>query len=177
MTTLPKPQTPVVAVVMGSASDYGVMKSTASVLADFDIPHEVRVISAHRTPDVAHAFCTGAKDRGLKLIIAAAGKAAHLAGVLAASTTIPVIGVPIKTSDLGGVDSLLSMVQMPAGIPVGTVAIGEAGAKNAAYFAVAILALSDMTLAGKLEDYRRKMAEEVRQADEKVRNEHRLETL
>ncbi len=161
--------TPLVSVVMGSASDYSVMRSAASVLSDFSVPHEVRVISAHRTPDVAHAFCAGVKERGLKLIIAAAGKAAHLAGVLAASTTIPVIGVPMKTSDLGGLDSLLSMVQMPAGIPVGTVAIGEAGAKNAAYFAVAILALSDMALACKLEDYRCKMADEVKQADERIR--------
>jgi 5-(carboxyamino)imidazole ribonucleotide mutase len=177
MKSSPHTHTPLVAIVMGSQSDYEVMKSAAAVLTDFDIPHEVRVISAHRTPDIAHAFSSGAKDRGLKLIIAAAGKAAHLAGVMAASTTIPVIGVPMKTSDLGGLDSLLSMVQMPAGIPVGTVAIGEAGAKNAAYFAVAILSLSDEILARKMENYRRKMADEVRQADEKVRNERMLEPI
>jgi phosphoribosylaminoimidazole carboxylase PurE protein len=169
MTLPPETQTPLVAVVMGSASDYHVMKNAASVLSHFGIPHEVRVISAHRTPDIAHSFCASAKERGLRVIIAAAGKAAHLAGVLAASTIIPVIGVPMKTSDLGGLDSLLSMVQMPAGIPVGTVAIGEAGAKNAAYLAVAILAMSDESLALKLEDYRRKMADEVKQADEAIR--------
>jgi 5-(carboxyamino)imidazole ribonucleotide mutase len=108
-------QGPKVAVVMGSKSDYEVMKECAKVLADFKVPHEVRVISAHRTPDRAHEFATGAEERGLQLIIAAAGKAAHLAGVLAALTTLPVLGVPMATSDLGGLDSLLSMVQMPGG--------------------------------------------------------------
>lgn len=169
MNALPETKTPFVAVVMGSSSDYTVMKNAASILSDFGVPHEVRVISAHRTPDIAHDFSAGAKAKGLKVIIAAAGKAAHLAGVLAASTTIPVIGVPMKTSDLGGFDSLLSMVQMPAGIPVGTVAIGEAGAKNAAFLAVAILALSDETIAQKLEDYRQKMAEKVKQEDKGIR--------
>jgi len=137
---------PLVAIVMGSKSDYEVMKKSSEVLQKFGVPHEVRVISAHRTPDVAQAFATGAEDRGLRVIIAAAGKAAHLAGVLAAMTTLPMIGVPMTTSDLGGLDSLLSMVQMPAGIPVGAVAIGEAGAKNAALLAVSILALSDVGL-------------------------------
>lgn len=159
---------PVVSIVMGSQSDYAVMKNTSSVLTDFGVPHEVRVISAHRTPDVAHAFSMEVKRRGVKLIIAAAGKAAHLAGVLAAGATIPVIGVPMKTSDLGGLDSLLSMVQMPAGIPVGTVAIGAAGAKNAALFAVEILALSDDVLSRKLDAYRIALAEEVKQADAKI---------
>jgi 5-(carboxyamino)imidazole ribonucleotide mutase len=156
---------PVVSIVMGSQSDYAVMKNAVSILTDFVVSHEMRVISAHRTPDVAHAFAVGAKERGLKLIIAAAGKAAHLAGVLAALTTIPVIGVPMKTSDLGGLDSLLSMVQMPAGIPVGTVAIGDAGAKNAALLAIAILALSDGDLDNKLTAYRQRMADEVKAAD------------
>ncbi|MFO7911182.1 MAG: 5-(carboxyamino)imidazole ribonucleotide mutase, partial [Desulfotignum sp.] len=118
---------PVVAVVMGSKSDYEVMKETARVFADFKVPYEIRVISAHRTPDQAHDFAVNAEDRGLQVIIAAAGKAAHLAGVLSSLTTLPVFGVPMTTSDLGGLDSLLSTVQMPAGIPVGTFAIGKAG--------------------------------------------------
>ncbi len=157
-----------VAVVMGSKSDYDVMKECARVLADFNVPHEVRVISAHRTPDRAHEFATGAEERGLQLIIAAAGKAAHLAGVLAALTTLPVIGVPMATSDLGGLDSLLSMVQMPGGIPVGTTAIGKAGAKNAALLAVAILALSDGRLRDELKAYRHRMRQEVEADDAEV---------
>lgn len=162
---------PRVAVVMGSKSDYEVMKECANVLADFRVPHEVRVISAHRTPDRAHEFATGAEERGLQLIIAAAGKAAHLAGVLSALTTLPVFGVPMATSDLGGLDSLLSMVQMPGGIPVGTTAIGKAGAKNAALLAVAVLALSDSRLQDELKAYRRRMRDEVEAADNEVRQE------
>lgn len=163
----PKPQ---VAIVMGSKSDYEVMKESASVLKAFRVPYEIRVISAHRTPDNAHAFATGAEEQGIKLLIAAAGKAAHLAGVLAALTTLPVLGVPMTTSDLGGLDSLLSMVQMPAGIPVGTVAIGKAGAKNAALLAVAILALSDPRLNSELKQYRKRMQDEVEAADAEVRS-------
>jgi 5-(carboxyamino)imidazole ribonucleotide mutase len=159
---------PKVAVVMGSKSDYDVMKECAKVLAEFKVPHEVRVISAHRTPDRAHEFATGAEERGLHLIIAAAGKAAHLAGVLAALTTLPVLGVPMTTSDLGGLDSLLSMVQMPGGIPVGTTAIGKAGAKNAALLAVAVLALSDGRLRDALKTYRHRMRQEVEAADAEV---------
>ncbi|MCG2690703.1 5-(carboxyamino)imidazole ribonucleotide mutase [Candidatus Parcubacteria bacterium] len=154
---------------MGSKSDYDVMKESAWVLRDFGVPHEVRVISAHRTPDHAHTFATGAEDQGIKLIIAAAGKAAHLAGVLAAFTILPVLGVPMATSDLGGLDSLLSMVQMPAGIPVGTTAIGKAGAKNAALLAVSILALSDSRLRNELKAYRQRMKEEVEAADAEIR--------
>ena len=171
MTQQSSQATPLVAIVMGSSSDYDVMKGAASTLKEFGILHEVRVISAHRTPDVAYEFSRTASQRGLKLILAAAGKSAHLAGVLAASTIIPVIGVPMKTSDLGGLDSLLSMVQMPAGIPVGTVAIGEAGSKNAALLAVSILALSDPSLAEKLEQYRTRMADDVRKADANIQNE------
>lgn len=159
----------VVAVVMGSKTDYEVMKESARVLAEFNIPHEVRVISAHRTPDRAHEFAAGAEGRGIQVIIAAAGKAAHLAGVLAALTTLPVLGVPMTTSDLGGLDSLLSMVQMPAGIPVGTTAIGKAGAKNAALLAVAFLALSDSSLKEKLKAYRKRMHDEVEADDKEVR--------
>ena len=160
---------PMVTIVMGSKSDYDVMKESARVLAEFKVPHEVRVISAHRTPDRAHEFATGAEARGIKVIIAAAGKAAHLGGVLAALTTVPVLGVPMTTSDLGGLDSLLSIVQMPAGIPVGTTAIGKAGAKNAALLAVAILALSDSELNDRLKQYRRRMRDEVEADDEEVR--------
>ena len=162
-------QGPKVAVVMGSKSDYDVMKESAKVLNDFGVSCEVRVISAHRTPDRAHAFAVGAEARGTEIIIAAAGKAAHLAGVLAALTTLPVIGVPMKTSDLGGLDSLLSMVQMPAGIPVGTVAIGSAGAKNAALLAISILALSDDRLRSALKEYREKIKAEVEAADAEIR--------
>jgi len=160
---------PMVTIVMGSKSDYDVMKESARVLAEFQVPHEVRVISAHRTPDRAHEFATGAEARGIKVIIAAAGKAAHLGGVLAALTTVPVLGVPMTTSDLGGLDSLLSIVQMPAGIPVGTTAIGKAGAKNAALLAVAILALSDSELNDRLKQYRQRMRDEVEADDEEVR--------
>jgi phosphoribosylaminoimidazole carboxylase PurE protein len=161
---------PLVAIIMGSKSDYEVMKESIGVLKEFRIPHEVRVISAHRTPDSAHEFAVGAEDRGIQLIIAAAGKAAHLAGVVAALTTLPVLGVPMTTSDLGGLDSLLSMVQMPAGIPVGTTAIGKAGAKNAALLSVAILSLSDTRLRGELKAFRQKMREEVEKADADIRN-------
>lgn len=161
-------QGPKVAVVMGSKSDFDVMKECAKVLADFNVPHEVRVISAHRTPDRAHEFAAGAETSGIQIIIAAAGKAAHLAGVLAALTTLPVLGVPMPTSDLGGLDSLLSMVQMPGGIPVGTTAIGKAGAKNSALLAVAILALSDERLRVELKTYREKMRAEVAADDEDV---------
>lgn len=161
---------PIVAIVMGSKSDYEAMKESAEVLADFKVPHEVRVISAHRTPDRAHDFATGAEERGIKLIIAAAGKAAHLAGVMASLTTLPVLGVPMATSDLGGLDSLLSTVQMPAGIPVGTTAIGKAGAKNAGLLAVALLALSDSRLRDELKAYRKRMREDVEAADAEVRN-------
>jgi len=170
MTKLPRTQTPMVAIVMGSKSDYEGMKKSSEVFQKFGVPHEVRVISAHRTPDVAQAFATGAEDRGLQVIIAAAGKAAHLAGVLAAMTTLPVIGVPMSTSDLGGLDSLLSMVQMPAGIPVGTVAIGESGAKNAALLAVSILALSNIGLNNELKNYRQQMRAEVEAADAEISN-------
>lgn len=159
---------PRVAVVMGSKSDYEVMKESAKVLAEFKVPHEVRVISAHRTPDRAHELATGAEERGVGVIIAAAGKAAHLAGVLAALTTLPVLGVPMTTSDLGGLDSLLSMVQITAGIPVGTTAIGKAGAKNAALLAIAILALSDTRLREELKAYRDRMRAEVENADAEI---------
>jgi len=160
--------TPTVCVVMGSQSDLPTMSEAVKVLEQFQIASETRVISAHRTPARAHEFACSAKARGVKVIIAGAGKAAHLAGVLASLTTIPVIGVPMKTSDLGGLDSLLSTVQMPGGIPVATTAIGTAGAKNAGLLAIAILALSDAALDKRLTAYREQMTRDVEQADADV---------
>ncbi len=158
-----------VSIVMGSKSDLEVMREAEKVLREFGISCELRVISAHRTPAKAHAFATTAKKLGRKVIIAGAGKAAHLAGVLASLTTIPVIGVPITTSDLGGLDSLLSTVQMPGGIPVATTAIGKAGAKNAGLLAAAILAMMDPKLDESLQAYRDRMRAEVERDDEAVR--------
>jgi 5-(carboxyamino)imidazole ribonucleotide mutase len=156
---------------MGSESDREVMEQAAKILGEFGVAHEMRVISAHRTPEKAHKYGTSAADRGLQVIIAGAGKAAHLAGVLASLTTAPVIGVPMMTSDLGGLDSLLSTVQMPAGIPVATTAIGVAGAKNAALLSIAILALSDEALAAKLKGYRARLREQAHEADLRIRGE------
>lgn len=162
---------PVVSIVMGSISDQDIMNEAVSVLKAFDVPFELRVISAHRTPVAAHEYATTARQRGLQIIIGAAGKAAHLAGVIAASTTLPVFGVPMPTSDLGGLDSLLSMVQMPGGIPVPTFAIGKAGAKNAALSAIAVLALHDERLSAKLIEYRRRMAAEVEEQDKRLQQQ------
>jgi 5-(carboxyamino)imidazole ribonucleotide mutase len=156
---------PEVAVLMGSCSDLEIMSETAKVLREFNVPCEVRVISAHRTPDKAHEFGRSAEERGIKVIIAGAGKAAHLAGVMASLTTLPVVGVPMATSDMGGLDSLLSTVQMPGGIPVATTAIGKAGATNAALLAVAMLSLSNDELRAKLKAYRQKMQTDVENAD------------
>lgn len=160
-----------VAIVMGSSSDLETLREAANILRAFDIPHELRVISAHRTPEAARTFALSAEERGIRVIIAGAGKAAHLAGVLASLTALPIIGVPMTTSDLGGLDSLLSMVQMPGGIPVATVAIGKAGAKNAGLLAAAILALTDDELKTRLKEYRRRMTEEVEMADRKLQTE------
>lgn len=159
-----------VSVIMGSKSDLDTMNEAVAILDAFGIGHEVRVISAHRTPARAHEFGSTAEARGVKVIIAGAGKAAHLAGVMASLTTIPILGVPMKTSDLGGLDSLLSTVQMPGGIPVATTAIGKAGAKNAGLLAVAILALSDKDLATKLKAYRDTQRREVEQADDSLQS-------
>jgi len=145
---------------MGSKSDWDVMREAVRMLTDLDIPHEYRVISAHRTPDLATQYTREAAGRGVRVIIAGAGGAAHLAGVIAAQTLLPVLGVPLL-SKLSGLDSLLSIVQMPAGIPVGTLAIGAAGAKNAALLAAAILALSDSALRARLEAFREKQTSEV----------------
>lgn len=156
---------PLVSIVMGSQSDLETLKEASAVLREFAIPHELRVISAHRTPEVARTFGLSAQERGVRIIIAGAGKAAHLAGVMASLTLLPVIGVPMTTSDLGGLDSLLSTVQMPGGIPVATVAIGKAGARNAGLLAVAILALGDPSLRARLAAYREAMTREVQAAD------------
>jgi len=152
---------PLVGIVMGSASDWETMQHAVGRLKEFEVPCEARVISAHRSPDLAHRYATEAAGRGLVCIIAAAGGAAHLAGVMAASTTLPVLGVPMPSRHLQGLDSLLSTVQMPAGIPVATFAIGEAGAHNAALFAVALLAGGDGKLAARLEEFRRKQAAKI----------------
>ena len=137
--------------IMGSQSDWSVLTHAADMLTRLAVPHEVKIVSAHRTPDRLRSYATTARDRGLKVIIAGAGGAAHLAGMCASWTPLPVLGVPVETHALKGMDSLLSMVQMPAGVPVGTLAIGRAGAVNAALLAAAILAISDPALAGRLD--------------------------
>jgi len=147
---------PLVGVVMGSDSDWKVMQHAVQVLKDFGVPHEARVVSAHRTPDTLYRYAETAETRGLQCIIAGAGGAAHLPGMLAAKTVLPVLGVPVVSRALKGLDSLLSIVQMPKGIPVATFAIGAAGAANAALFAVAMLAAHDATLARKLAAFRRR---------------------
>ena len=152
---------PLVGVVMGSQSDWDVMQHAARVLKDFGVAYEARVVSAHRTPDVMFEYAQSARDRGLAVIIAGAGGAAHLPGMLASKTTIPVLGVPVPSKHLAGQDSLYSIVQMPKGIPVATFAIGEAGAANAGLFAVSLLAAADSGLARKLAEYRDKLREQV----------------
>ena len=152
---------PIVGILMGSDSDWPIMQAAARILKDFDVPFEARVLSAHRTPDLAIDYAASARERGLRCIIAGAGGAAHLAGILAAKTIIPILGVPIPSKHLQGLDSLLSIVQMPKGIPVATFAIGEAGAANAALSAVAILAGTDTKLAEKLTAFRVAQAEKV----------------
>mgnify|MGYP001279344008 CR=1 FL=1 len=147
-------QQPIIGIVMGSNSDWPTMQAAAKVLKDFGVPFEARVVSAHRTPDLMFEYAEQARARGLRAIIAGAGGAAHLPGMIAAKTTVPVLGVPVQSKALSGKDSLLSIVQMPKGIPVGTFAIGEAGAANAGLFAVALLASTDAALADKLDAFR-----------------------
>ena len=149
----------IVSVIMGSTSDLPVMKKATDFLNEMQVPFEVNALSAHRTPEAVEAFSKGAKERGIKIIIAAAGMAAHLAGAIAANTTLPVIGIPVKSKALDGMDALLSTVMMPSGMPVATVAID--GAANAAYLAAEILALSDATLAARLKEARREASEAV----------------
>ncbi len=152
---------PLVGIVMGSDSDWPIMKACAETLKQFGVPYEAKVLSAHRTPDAALDYAATAQSRGMKVLIGAAGGAAHLAGVLAAKTELPVLAVPMPSKHLGGFDSLLAMVQMPGGIPVATFAIGEAGATNAALFAVSMMALSDAAMAKKLSDFRTRQTEKV----------------
>lgn len=156
------------AVIMGSDSDMSVMQVCIDTLKDFGIEPVVRIISAHRTPQVAAEFAEKALEKGIKVIIAAAGMAAHLAGSLAGRTTLPVIGVPIASGDLGGMDALLSTVQMPPGVPVATVALGKAGAKNAAILAVQILALSDENLAKKLAEFKKAQEQKTLDKDKQL---------
>jgi len=146
---------------MGSTSDWDVMQHAVAVLDEFHIAHEAKVVSAHRTPDLMFQFAEEAKTRGIKCIIAGAGGAAHLPGMIAAKTTLPVLGVPVNSKHLQGLDSLLSIVQMPKGIPVATFAIGQAGAANAGLFAVALLAINNSELSAQLNEYRRKQTESV----------------
>lgn len=159
---------PKVAIVMGSDSDLPVMKSAVKVMSKFNISFELKVLSAHRTPDAAHQFAETASQRGIKVIIAGAGGAAHLAGVLASKTTVPIIGVPMPTDRAGGIDSLFSTVQMPRGVPVATMGIGSSGAQNAALLAIQILALSDEKLETQLKRFRSEMTEGVEEANRRV---------
>jgi 5-(carboxyamino)imidazole ribonucleotide mutase len=152
---------PLVGIIMGSQSDWPTLKAAANLLADLGVPYEAKIVSAHRTPDRLCSYAKSAKERGLKVIIAGAGGAAHLPGMTASMTPLPVLGVPIQTKSLNGVDSLYSIVQMPAGIPVGTLAIGEAGATNAGLLAAQILALNDEGLARRLDDYRARQTSSV----------------
>jgi 5-(carboxyamino)imidazole ribonucleotide mutase len=162
MSTETTPTSPLVAVIMGSKSDWETMRHADDTLTEFGVAHECRVMSAHRSPTLAADFSATAISRGLEVIIAAAGGAAHLAGVIAAHTTLPVLGVPMKSDALNGMDSLLATVQMPAGIPVGTLAIGKPGAINAALLAVAILANSRPDLRSQLEEFRKRQEEQIR---------------
>ena len=155
-----------VAIIMGSRSDWPVLKHAAAMLESLGVAYEAKVVSAHRTPERMYEFAKGAQAAGVKVIIAAAGGAAHLPGMTASLTDLPVLGVPIETKALKGMDSLLSIVQMPAGVPVGTLAIGEAGAKNAGLLAASILAVTDEALAGRLDEWRRRQSDSVAETPE-----------
>ena len=150
-----------VAIIMGSKSDLVYAKETESILKEFNVKYQMKVLSAHRSPEATADFAKTAEEKGIKVIIALAGKAAHLAGVIASYTTLPVIGVPMDTKELKGVDSLFSIVQMPAGVPVGCMSIGKSGAKNAAYYAIEILALSDESLNKRLKEYKKEQGQKV----------------
>lgn len=161
---MPPASSPLVSVIMGSQSDWPTLSAAAETLESLEIPHETKIVSAHRTPDRLYEYAKSAKARGLKVIIAGAGGAAHLPGMVASLTPLPVLGVPVKSKALKGLDSLLSIVQMPGGIPVGTLAIGESGAKNAGLLAAAILALSDPALAARLDAFRQSQTADVAEA-------------
>ncbi len=162
---MPESNVPLVGIVMGSDSDWPKIHSVAAALEEFDVPHEIRVMSAHRTPEVVRQYATTVAARGLKVIIAAAGGAAHLAGVVASHTTLPVIGIPVPTDVQGGLDSLLSTVQMPGDVPVATVGVGTGGARNAGLLAIEILALADDCLQEKLSEFKQKLTEKVAAKD------------
>jgi phosphoribosylaminoimidazole carboxylase PurE protein len=162
-------ESPVVGIVMGSDSDWKVMEKAASVLKELNIPFDVTVSSAHRSPERTTDYSSSARTRGLRVIIAGAGAAAHLAGSIAALTTLPVIGVPLDSSSLNGLDALLATVQMPAGVPVATMAVGAAGAKNAAILAAQILAISDPGIESRLEQFKKEIADKVAQKAETLR--------
>ena len=153
--------TPPIAIIMGSTSDWPTMEHASNILEDLNIPYEAKVVSAHRTPERLFEFSKSAADKGFKVIIAGAGGAAHLPGMVASLTRLPVLGVPVESAALSGMDSLLSIAQMPGGVPVGTLAIGKSGAKNAALLAVSILSLSDSALAQKLDNWRANQTESV----------------
>jgi 5-(carboxyamino)imidazole ribonucleotide mutase len=159
-------EAPLVGIIMGSQSDWETMRHAAELLADLNVPHEAKVVSAHRTPDRLYRYAREAAGRGLKVIVAGAGGAAHLPGMVASMTRLPVLGVPVESKALSGMDSLLSIVQMPAGVPVGTLAIGKAGASNAALLAAAILATTDDALAGRLEAWRARQTDGVSETPE-----------
>jgi 5-(carboxyamino)imidazole ribonucleotide mutase len=154
-------EAPLIGIIMGSRSDWETMRHAADILAEFGVPHETRVVSAHRTPERLYDYARGAADRGLRVIIAGAGGAAHLPGMAASMTRLPVLGVPVESKTLSGWDSLLSIVQMPAGVPVGTLAIGRAGAVNAGLLAAAILATTDDALAAKLDAWRARQTDSI----------------
>ncbi|MBA4740215.1 MAG: 5-(carboxyamino)imidazole ribonucleotide mutase [Burkholderiales bacterium] len=162
MSNISKNNKPIVAIIMGSESDWNTMKHSSECLESFGIAHETRVVSAHRTPDEMFQYAEEAQGRGIKIIIAGAGGSAHLPGMIASKTTIPVLGVPVTTKSMNGLDSLLSIAQMPKGIPVATFAVGEAGAANAALFAAASLALDDERLSQKLSTFRKRQRTKVR---------------
>lgn len=166
---------PLVEVIMGSDSDIPIMEETFKALDEFDVPFGTRILSAHRTPRETAAYVRSAAARGIQVVIAGAGHAAHLAGVIAAETILPVIGIPIPSSVLNGMDSLLSTVQMPPGVPVGTMAIGKSGARNAALFAVQILALQDPALAQKFRKMKQQMAKDIITRKSVVLNNHLIE--
>jgi 5-(carboxyamino)imidazole ribonucleotide mutase len=161
-------ETPLVGIVMGSASDHETLAKAEEILFEFDVPYEISVVSAHRMPEEMYDYAKSAASRGLKVLIAGAGGAAHLPGMVSALTTLPVLGVPVQSRALSGLDSLLSIVQMPAGVPTATFAIGPAGATNAGVFAVKILALSDPALATKVAAHREALREKAREGNEEV---------
>ncbi|MFD2615876.1 5-(carboxyamino)imidazole ribonucleotide mutase [Terrilactibacillus laevilacticus] len=156
---------PSIGVIMGSSSDWETMRHACDILTQFEVPFEKKVVSAHRTPDLMFDYAETARERGIKVIIAGAGGAAHLPGMVAAKTTLPVIGVPVQSKALNGLDSLLSIVQMPGGIPVATVAIGKAGATNAGLLALQMLSMDDQEIARKLSDYRNSLEDKVKESD------------